>query len=116
MLSEQFDPDEDFSHAFSDIQRGAVWSESLCSRNLIGQSDMAVLQAAERAGNLPWAMREMADSNRRRLAYRANALVQMLFPPVVLCFGAMVLFVVVAMFMPLITLISRIVLKISCMT
>jgi type II secretory pathway component PulF len=94
-------------HALSDIQRGTVWSESLCNRNLIGQSDMAVLQAAERAGNLAWAMREMADSNLRRLAYRANAAVQILFPPVVLCIGAMVLFVVVAMFIPLIALISK---------
>ena len=52
-------------------------------------------------------MREMADSNRRRLAYRLNALVQVAYPPVILCIGLMVMFIVVALFYPLITLIMR---------
>jgi protein transport protein HofC len=89
----------------ADVQRGAAWGESLLKRDLIGQADLAVLQSAERAGNLAWAMRELADSNRRRLAYRSSALAQVLFPPVVICFGAMVLFIVLALFMPLISLI-----------
>ncbi|MCC6125233.1 MAG: type II secretion system F family protein [Pirellulales bacterium] len=88
-----------------DIERGGPWSECLFRRGLIGKTDLAVLQSAERAGNLPWALREMAAGNRRRLAYQLNVLVQMLFPPAVLCFGAVVLFVVVAMFLPLIPLI-----------
>ena len=95
------------SQVSADVQAGVSWSESLQSRGLIRQSDLAVLQAAERAGNLSWAMREMADSNRRRLAYRMNVLVQTIFPPVVLCIGAVVLFIVVALFLPLITLIER---------
>ena len=95
------------SLASSEVQAGVAWDESLSRRGLIRPSDLAVLQAAGRAGNLPWAMREMADSNRRRLAYRLNVLVQTIFPPVVLCFGAMVLFVVVALFKPLITLIDK---------
>ena len=52
------------------------------------------------------ALRELAESNRRRLAYRLNVAVQLLFPPAVLCFGAAVLFIVVAMFLPLVTLIK----------
>jgi type II secretory pathway component PulF len=95
------------NRVLADVQAGAPWCESLRARGLISPADAAVLQAAERAGNLPWAMREMADSNRRRLAYRLNVVVQTVFPPVVLCFGAMVMFVVVALFMPLITLIQR---------
>jgi type II secretory pathway component PulF len=89
-----------------DLQQGVPWSASLYRRGLIRQSDWAVLKAAERAGNLVWAMRELAAGNRRRLAYRMEVLVQMLFPPVVLCFGAIVLFVVVALFVPLVTLIQ----------
>ena len=91
----------------ADVQAGVSWCESLQSQGLIRQSDLAVLQAAERAGNLTWAMREMADSNRRRLAYRLNVLVQTIFPPVVLCVGGVVLFIVVALFLPLIKLIER---------
>jgi type II secretory pathway component PulF len=93
------------NRVLTDVRSGAPWEESLRERGLIRQSDFAVLQAASRAGNLPWAMREMADSNRRRLAYRLNVVVQTIFPPVVLCFGTIVMFVVVALFMPLIALI-----------
>ncbi len=93
------------SLVLAEVLSGVPWGESLCRRGLIRQSDFAVLQAAERTGNLPWAMREMADSNRRRLTNRLNMLVQTMFPPVVLCFGAMVLFIVVALFLPLIILI-----------
>ena len=89
-----------------DLEHGGAWCESLFRRGLMRKSDLAVLQAAERAGNLPWALREMADGNRRRLAYRLNVLVQLLFPPAVLCFGAMVLFIVVAIFLPLVNLIA----------
>ena len=49
----------------------------------------------------------MADSNRRRLAYHSQALVQLLFPPAVLALGLIVMFVVVGMFLPLIALINR---------
>ena len=89
-----------------DIENGVKWCESLYRHGLIGETDFAVLQSAERAGNLPWALCETAESNRRKLSYRLNVLVQLLFPPVVLCFGAMVLFIVVAMFMPLLSIIQ----------
>jgi type II secretory pathway component PulF len=90
-----------------DIIGGGDWCESLYCRGLIGNSDRAVLQSAQRAGNLPWALVETADSNRRRLAYRLNALTQMCFPPIVLCFGAGVCFLALSVFMPLISLITR---------
>ena len=66
-----------------------------------------MLQAAQRVGNLPWALTEMADSVRRRLAYRVQAAVQLLFPPIVILMGLAVTFIVVALFLPLIALIQR---------
>jgi len=92
-----------------DVEGGADWCQSLFGRGLLKQADLAILQAAQRVGNLPWAMREMADSNRRRLAYRMYALVQLLFPPVVLSFALVELFFVVALFWPIITLIESLV-------
>jgi type II secretory pathway component PulF len=89
-----------------DLAHGGSWDESLFRRGLIRKSDLAVLQSAECVGNLSWALRELADSNRRRLAQWLNVVMQLLFPPVVLCFGAVVCFVVVAMFMPLIQVIT----------
>ena len=67
----------------------------------------AILQAAQRVGNLPGALREMADSVRRRLAYRVQAAAQMLFPPIVILMGLVVLFIVAALFVPIVALIQR---------
>jgi type IV pilus assembly protein PilC len=92
-----------------DATAGADWCESLYRRGLIGRANLAVFQAAARVGNLAWAMREMAESNRRRFVYHTEALMQILFPLVVLAFGAVVMFIVVAMYLPLITLIFRLV-------
>ena len=93
----------------SDLEGGADWCESLFARGLIKRADRAILQAAQRAGNLPWALREMAESSRRRLAYRLYALVQLLFPPFILAIGGTVMFIVVSLFMPLISLIQNLV-------
>jgi type IV pilus assembly protein PilC len=95
------------SFALHDIASGSDWAESLYQQQLIGRSDLALLQAAQRVNNLPWAMREMADSNRRRFIYRLQAIVQAAFPPVVIVFGLIVMFIAVAMFLPLVELIQR---------
>ncbi len=92
--------------AADDIETGTDWAESLQRRGLIRRTDLAILQAAQRAGNLPWALQEMAQSNRRRFAYRLQAAAQTAFPVVVIFFGAMVAFIVVALFLPLVTLIQ----------
>ena len=90
-----------------DIEAGGDWADSLARRSLIRRTDLAVLQAAQRAGNLPWAMQEMADSGRRRVLYRVQAIVQAVFPAAVICLGAMVMFIVVSLFLPLISLIEK---------
>jgi protein transport protein HofC len=93
----------------ADIEVGRDWCESLYRHGLIRRADRAILQAAQRVGNLPWALQEMADSNRRRLAYRIQAAVQVLVPAVVVVFGLVVAFIVVALFLPLIALIQKLV-------
>ncbi len=82
---------------------------TLAARGLLGRADLAVLQAAQRVGNLAWAIREMADSNRRRLAYRIQILGQVLFPLAILALGAMVMLFVVSCFLPLVMLIQSLV-------
>ncbi|MCE5267327.1 MAG: type II secretion system F family protein, partial [Planctomycetaceae bacterium] len=94
------------ARAADDIAAGADWAESLRRCGLIGRADLAILQAAQRAGNLSWALREMAQSSRRRFSYRLQAIAQTAFPAIVVLFGAMVAFIVVALFLPLITLIQ----------
>jgi len=90
-----------------DVHSGADWGESLLVRGLLRRADLAVLQAAQRVGNLPWALREMAASSRRRMAYRLAALVQVLMTVVVVAAGLVVMWVVVSLFLPLVTLIRH---------
>ncbi|MCX7428371.1 MAG: type II secretion system F family protein [Planctomycetia bacterium] len=93
--------------AWEDVTAGADWREALLARQLINRADFAVLGAASRVGNLGWALRELADSSRRRLTYRLHALVQVLFPLAIGLVGLTVMFFVVGLFMPLVALIQN---------
>jgi len=93
--------------AAEDIRAGRDWCESLQRCGLLRRADLAILQAAQRVGNLSWAMQEMAQSGRRRLAYRLQAIAQAVFPAIVICLGLMVMFIVVSLFMPLVALILK---------
>jgi type II secretory pathway component PulF len=90
----------------AEISFGHVWHESLRRAKLISRADAAVLAAAERAGNLPWALEEMAESAIRRQLYRTQFVLQLLFPPLLLMIGGFVGFVMISLFMPLIALIQ----------
>lgn len=90
-----------------DLIRGMDCAESLRARGLISDADVAVLHAAERMGNLAWAMREIADGTRRRLAYRLQAWLQVLFPVAIVAFGVLVMLFYLSYFVPLLSLIQK---------
>ena len=89
-----------------EVREGADWVASLRGQGLINQADAAVLSSAQRVGNLPWALRETSSSAERRLSYRLQFWLQILFPVVVMAMGTMVFFYAVAYFMPLVRLIE----------
>jgi type II secretory pathway component PulF len=91
---------------YNEFYLGLPWQESLRKFGFISRYDAAVLQAAERAGNLDWALSDVADSMERRLTTRARVVVNVLFPLLVLLLGALVFFIVVGLFLPLIALIQ----------
>ncbi len=78
------------SRAFTAIHAGGSWIDALRAQRLMGAADAAVLAAAQRAGNLPWALREVAESNRRRFTYRLYIFMQVAFPLAILSVGAAV--------------------------
>ncbi len=86
---------------------GTDWADSLRAQGLIRAADLAVLRAAQRLGNLPWALRELAEGNRRRFTYRAYVFLQFFFPLAILFFGLTVAAFAVAYFSPLISLIQK---------
>ena len=93
--------------ASRDVQNGESWIAALQHRQLIGKGDGAVLAAAERVGNLLWALRETSKACERRIGYRLQFWIHTLFPFLVLLMGVFVLIFCVAYFSPIIRLIER---------
>ncbi len=89
-----------------DIKDGCAWQKSLQIERLIGPADAAVLAAAQRSGNLSWALGEMADSFQRKANYRLQALGQVVLPLLMLPVGILVCVLAVAYFAPLTQLIE----------
>ncbi|WP_425614826.1 type II secretion system F family protein [Anatilimnocola sp. NA78] len=94
------------TRAALEVSEGRDWKQALRNQWLLGKSEAAVLEAAVRAGNLPWAMDEMGESLMRRLTYRMMVIYQFVYPTLLLSFGAFVAFVCIALMLPLIALIQ----------
>ncbi len=91
----------------AEVKDGADWIESLEANGLIRASDAEVLASAAAVGNLAWALFELAETAERRLAVRVQAVIQTIFPVMVMVLGALVFFIGVAYFVPLVVLISK---------
>jgi type II secretory pathway component PulF len=92
--------------AVAAVRSGLDWREALHNARIITSSERALLNSAERAGNLPWALRQIALRREKRAVYRLVAAVQVLFPIAILVFGGFVAFFVVSLFIPLVKLIA----------
>jgi type II secretory pathway component PulF len=99
-------PHRRLERAASRMNKGGKWWEALRQAGVLRASESRLLAAAERAGNLPWAMEEMASSMLRRVAYRTRAWVTAVIPVLILIFGFGVLLVAVSLYAPLIKLIQ----------
>ena len=89
-----------------EVNSGRYWVDALVANGLLRQADAAVLSAAERVGNLEWALREMAAGGERRIGYRLQFWLQILIPMVVLVLGVLVFVICVAYFLPLVRMIE----------
>jgi type II secretory pathway component PulF len=92
--------------AVAGIDRGSDWCDALRSEGLLTNTDAALLQAAQRVGNLAWALDEMSEGSLRRWAFRWKILVDIAFPLLILVLGLLVMFIVVGLFLPLVSLIQ----------
>lgn len=88
------------------IQNGGDPWEALAVEHVIGPREQAILQSAERAGNLSWTLNQIADAIDRRFAHRRRRLIEMIQPTLVLSLGLVVMFVCTAMFVPIVHLIN----------
>jgi type II secretory pathway component PulF len=88
------------------VEGGQDWCAALRQVRLIDRTDEVVLRSAQAAGNLPWALEEMAESLLRREVYRWQAWYNILSPILILVMGICVGFICVAIFLPLIGMIQ----------
>ncbi len=88
------------------VEQGTHWCDALRSVRLLSWTDVAVLKAAERVGNLGWALEEMSEGSLRRWALRWRILVNVAFPFLILALGMVVSVIVVGLFIPLVALIQ----------
>jgi type IV pilus assembly protein PilC len=83
------------------IASGANWCESLRASGLLSIAEAGLLKAAERCGSLGWALNELADRLVRKFVARANQILTIGFPVVLLLYGALTFFIGLALLDPL---------------
>lgn len=80
------------------LAAGHPLSAALEKSKLINRTNAGLVAAAERMGNLPWALRTIADSADRRLTYRLQALAQIGVPLVLALLGILVALIALEVF------------------
>jgi type II secretory pathway component PulF len=93
--------------ALQAVDDGGAWPEALRREGLSTRAEAGLLEAAERVGNVAWALREVADSRERRLAYRVKVLTAIVHPLVIVSLGLLVLTIVVAYYLPLVEIVLQ---------
>jgi type II secretory pathway component PulF len=89
------------------LERGADNWYAMWAEGILRRGEVALLEAAERAGNLPWALRALADRIERRIDFRVQAAFQLLDPVLFLATGAVVGVFCAALFSPVIEVIQK---------
>ncbi len=90
-----------------EVRLGSDWIAALWRAGILRKTDVEVLGSAASVGNLAWALRELAESCERRLAFRIQAAIQTLFPLAVVLVGLVIGLFAVAYFLPLVNLIGE---------
>lgn len=83
------------------VNSGEEFTEALRRQSLLRRSAARVIQSAQRAGNVDWALDEMADTTVRRLQSRLRALMRILLPGMVLLVALPIAAIAIAIFHPL---------------
>ncbi len=94
------------ARAVACVERGGHWCQGLRAGGLINGREAALLVAAEKMGNLGWALNEIANRMLERTLFKMQRILDVVFPLVVLAIGLLVVAVAVAQFMPLVYFIS----------
>jgi type II secretory pathway component PulF len=85
----------------NEVEQGAdVW-QSMTAVGLLTPPEAGLLHTAERIGNRPWVLRQLAHGKKRRTLRRLERMSELLLPVVVFMLAAFVLFEALTIFLPL---------------
>jgi type II secretory pathway component PulF len=90
----------------ADLEQGQPLTESLARHGLTTEPMRGLILAAEKAGNLSWALQELGDALGRRCARIAHRLTLVLFPVIVFGCACLIAYAAVSVFTPLIAMIE----------
>jgi general secretion pathway protein F len=90
----------------NEVERGDEAFALLFETGFLRRSESRILEAAQRAGNLPWAMEELSGSIDRDASYRIALVVEIIRPAFILALAVCVGIFAIGMFMPLIKLLN----------
>jgi type II secretory pathway component PulF len=93
--------------ALERIEAGGDWLDALLSKSLITRDDHRLLDSARRAGNLEWALKELADQGRRRLERRNRSIAAVVNVFAIMTAGGIIFMLALAYYYPLVVLIQR---------
>lgn len=89
-----------------DLTQGAPLAASLVRHGLATGSMRPLIESAERAQNLPWALQELGDTLSRHSARLGHRTAMVLFPITIFLCACLVAALAVALFSPLITMLD----------
>lgn len=78
----------------------------LADAGYLRHEDLQLLRVAINAGNLPWALEELASSRERSLEHRLKLAVSFVEPAVIIAFGLLCGFIIIGFFMPVAKLVN----------
>jgi len=90
--------------SYQDIAAGQKWSDVMVQNRLLTPNEQALVETAEQAGNLPWALQQIAHRRESQLATRLEATANFVYPLFILAIGLLIGFIIIALFIPLVKL------------
>ncbi len=88
------------------LARGESCWDLLVEHGFLRPQEIMLIEAAQRTGNLPWALESLADNLERRWQFRLAALFELMRPCAILFLALIVGFVAYAFFLPLVKLLN----------
>src|SRR5205814_494015 len=80
------------------VEQGESLADSLRRGRIVSTAMLPLVKAAERAGNLPWTLAELAENLAQRTLRRARRLSLIAFPVPIVALGLLVGFIMFAIF------------------